>query len=439
MGVDSSGYAMFGALTNHDAVIRANNTEYLRVLTGGNVQIRSGALQMNSTTVIDASRNITGAQINATTLIVNSGTANVVASFISTDATAGIKLQDNNGNCELSTSGGGFNVQPSGSTAALTVNSSGTTILVTGAANKGVLQLSSQASTYQLLGGNNLGYLGYKTGGYHRWFGSDGSEDMRLDSTGLNISVGTLEMGNTTVIDSARNITAVGGGFSGFLSNAGGAKLEIQNGSDGGNSRGIFMWTSTDTNWGIYMSTAGGGKSLSGGTASSGLDGRTSHGIRFRVANSSTQIGFLFENASEQALAQITADSGNFLAKGNVTAYASDARLKTNVKPIENALEKLNKIRGVEYDWVDNITSEYDFHPSVMHETGVIAQEIQAVIPDAVTTAPMNANYTTKCGTDHKFLTVQKDKIVPLLIEAVKEQQKEIDELKLLVKQLLER
>ena len=131
--------------------------------------------------------------------------------------------------------------------------------------------------------------------------------------------------------------------------------------------------------------------------------------------------------------------NGAISATGNIIAYASDARLKTNIKPIENALEKLNKIRGVEYDWVDNITSEYDFHPSAMHETGVIAQEIQEVIPDAVTEAPMNGNYTAKCGTDHKFLTVQKDKIVPLLIEAVKDQQKEIDELKLLLKQLLEK
>jgi hypothetical protein len=141
----------------------------------------------------------------------------------------------------------------------------------------------------------------------------------------------------------------------------------------------------------------------------------------------------------EAAMVSITGNSGNIFAVGNITAYASDQRLKTNIKPIENALEKLNKISGVEYDWVDNIISEYDFHPSAMHETGVIAQQIQAVIPDAVTTAPMNANYTTKSGTDHKFLTVQKDKIVPLLIEAVKEQQKEIDELKSLVKQLLEK
>lgn len=122
--------------------------------------------------------------------------------------------------------------------------------------------------------------------------------------------------------------------------------------------------------------------------------------------------------------------TGQINASGNITAYASDARLKTNVTPIENAIDKVKKIRGVTFDWVDNITSEYDFHPSSMHETGVIAQEIQEVIPDAVVTAPFNGNYTRKSGTDHNFLTVDKDKIVPLLIEAIKEQQQQIEELK---------
>ena len=138
----------------------------------------------------------------------------------------------------------------------------------------------------------------------------------------------------------------------------------------------------------------------------------------------------MYVAADGDARVMLSGQFGHGFFTGNVTAYASDERLKTNIKPIENALDKVNKIRGVTYDWVDNIQSEYDFHPSTMHETGVIAQEIQEVIPDAVSEAPMNGNYTIKCGTDHEFLTVQKDKIVPLLIEAIKELKAEIDELK---------
>jgi hypothetical protein len=80
------------------------------------------------------------------------------------------------------------------------------------------------------------------------------------------------------------------------------------------------MWDDTDSNWGIYMSTAGAAKSLADGTAASGLDGRTEHAIRFRVNDSTTQIGFLWENANEVALAQITADTGHLYTRGDVRA-----------------------------------------------------------------------------------------------------------------------
>ena len=92
--------------------------------------------------------------------------------------------------------------------------------------------------------------------------------------------------------------------------------------------------------------------------------------------------------------------------------------------------DKVCQLRGVEFDWVDNITSEYDFHPQTMHETGVIAQNVAEHIPDAVCEAPMNGNYTAKSGTDHKFLTVDKEKIIPALIEAIKELKAEVDDLK---------
>jgi hypothetical protein len=119
--------------------------------------------------------------------------------------------------------------------------------------------------------------------------------------------------------------------------------------------------------------------------------------------------------------------SGDITATGNITAYASDKRLKTNVTPITNALDKLMRIRGVEFDWINNI-EELGFKPQMMHETGVIAQEIQAVIPDAVKTAPFNNDSTKITGVDNQYLTVDKEKIVPLLIEAIKEQQLTISE-----------
>jgi len=82
--------------------------------------------KIGGTTVINSSRNLLNiGTISSGILSVNGGTSNVVATFQSTDGTAGIKLQDSAGNVELSASGSTFQVQPSGGSAVFTVNSSG--------------------------------------------------------------------------------------------------------------------------------------------------------------------------------------------------------------------------------------------------------------------------------------------------------------------------
>jgi hypothetical protein len=101
--------------------------------------------------------------------------------------------------------------------------------------------------------------------------------------------------------------------------------------------------------------------------------------------------------------------SGDFTA-GSITATqytsTSDISLKENVSTIENALEKVLSLRGVEYDRVE----------SGEHQIGVIAQEVEKIIPEVV------------YGNEIK--SVAYANIVALLIEAIKEQQKEIEELK---------
>jgi hypothetical protein len=107
-------------------------------------------------------------------------------------------------------------------------------------------------------------------------------------------------------------------------------------------------------------------------------------------------------------------------ATGDVIAYASDARLKTNVSPIENAIEKVKSLGGYEYDWNTEICEAVGFKPRVPHEHGLLAQEVLKVMPDAVAPAPFNAEY----------LTVKYEKIVSLLVKAVSDQQEMIDQLK---------
>jgi hypothetical protein len=121
----------------------------------------------------------------------------------------------------------------------------------------------------------------------------------------------------------------------------------------------------------------------------------------------------------------IDARSGALSARNNVTAYASDERLKENFAPISNALNKVQSISGYTFDWDMDLCLSLGFAPTQKHEHGVKAQEIQKVLSDAVCIAPFDAdrdeqgNTISKSGED--YLTVRYERLVPLLIEAIKE------------------
>jgi hypothetical protein len=111
--------------------------------------------------------------------------------------------------------------------------------------------------------------------------------------------------------------------------------------------------------------------------------------------------------------------TGRIDALNDIVAYSSsDIRFKTNLKPIEDAISKVNKIAGYEFDWIP----DQENHGYEGRDIGVIAQEIEEVLPEIVTTR------------DSGYKAVKYEKIVPLLIEAIKDQQKQIDELKSLLK-----
>jgi hypothetical protein len=109
--------------------------------------------------------------------------------------------------------------------------------------------------------------------------------------------------------------------------------------------------------------------------------------------------------------------TGTFSTSGDVIAFStSDKNLKDNITPISNPIEKIQKIGGYEFDWND----KQDVYEG--HDIGVIAQEIEEVLPELVTTR------------DNGYKAVKYEKIVALLIEAIKDQQKQIDELKSKIK-----
>ncbi len=105
--------------------------------------------------------------------------------------------------------------------------------------------------------------------------------------------------------------------------------------------------------------------------------------------------------------------AGTMAAEADVIAYmSSDKRLKDNIKPIENPIEKIKQIGGYTFDWNNN-QSTYKGS-----DVGVIAQEIEKVLPSLVN------------DRNDGYKGVKYDKIVSLLIEGIKDQQKQIDDLK---------
>ena len=132
-----------------------------------------------------------------------------------------------------------------------------------------------------------------------------------------------------------------------------------------------------------------------------------------RIHCNSNRVGFLQSNNAWGAYCD---NSGNWIASGNVTAY-SDQRLKTDISTINDALGIVGKLRGVSYKWLKDGSDGI----------GVIAQEVEEVLPEVVVTGE-GVNPVTQEIEEIK--SVDYGKIVGVLINAINELKAEVDELK---------
>ena len=132
------------------------------------------------------------------------------------------------------------------------------------------------------------------------------------------------------------------------------------------------------------------------------------------LANASTARDNLGLGTTDNVtFANVNGATGTFT--GDVIAYSSsDKRLKDNIEVISNPIEKVQQLKGVTWDWNDNASEIQKSLPNV----GVIAQDVEKVLPQLVK------------DRDNGYKGVDYDKIVGLLIESIKDQQKQIDELK---------
>ncbi|BDB52203.1 tail fiber domain-containing protein [Flavobacterium ammonificans] len=182
---------------------------------------------------------------------------------------------------------------------------------------------------------------------------------------------------------------------------------------------------------GFLRLSAGGGSSvsaqssidISGGSDNPDMNNslvfRTSGTERFRV-NSSGNIGI--GTTTPSVSLQV---AGDIIA--NSIAGSSDARFKSNILPIENSLQKVQQLRGVTFDWKTKEFQERAFSDN--RALGFIAQEVEKVLPEVVQTEKTAEGYKS----------VQYDKVVALLVEAIKEQQKQIQVLQKEIKKIKKR
>ena len=128
-----------------------------------------------------------------------------------------------------------------------------------------------------------------------------------------------------------------------------------------------------------------------------------------------------------------SSNSASLDVDGDITAMTSDKRLKENIIIIDNPLDKLQELSGFTYHWNKEKCKEAGFKPKDEEQIGVFAQDVQKVLPQAVKSAPFDRDNKGESKSGDNYLTVQYEKIVPLLIECIKDQQEQINELKKII------
>lgn len=121
--------------------------------------------------------------------------------------------------------------------------------------------------------------------------------------------------------------------------------------------------------------------------------------------------------------------SNDIASTGNVIAYYSDKRLKENLKPIANAMDTVRSWTGYTYN-ANALAASFGYDPT-KQEIGLLAQDVQATTPQAVEQAPFDlSGVKGESLTGENYLTLKYERLVPVLVEAIKEQDKEIQALK---------
>ena len=259
----------------------------------------------------------------------------------------------------------------------------------------------------------------------------DNDNKLNTTSTGINVSGNITISGNvdgvdvsglsTTVSNLSSSLSTVA--TSGSYNDLSDKPTIPTNNNQLTNGAGYTTYTSnqaTDTTSPVSFEgvTINGGTDLTLNTGAwtgekTGKIQRHSTHLYFQTDNAGN---FIFRNSNGTEGVSINASNGAITSQDNITAY-SDIRTKKDVKTIENALDKVCAMRGVEYTRKN--TEE--------REIGVIAQEVKEIVPELVTIVKNTDSFNEGISDIH---TMKYQNTVGLLIEAIKELKAELKELK---------
>ena len=230
-------------------------------------------------------------------------------------------------------------------------------------------------------------------------------------SGGLEFTPSTTNGGTTfttpsMTLDASGNLGLGTTSPTGF--GAGYTVLDVYNGTNGGY---LLVRNPTVT-----------GQIAADGSVGMSVQTRTNHPIYFSTNNSekariSAAGGFSVGTTADPG-------AGAIYATGNITAYYSDARLKTVSGKIENALDKVAQLSGVYY--TNNSVAKSFGYDSDEVQVGVLAQDVEAVLPQIVKAAPFDLDEHGNSKSGENYKTVQYERLVPLLIEAINELQAKV-------------
>jgi len=273
--------------------------------------------------------------------------------------------------------------------------------------------LNDYAMTFTMNADNDRGFLWRDT--------SDAASDGAMSLT---------TAGNLMV----KNVIGIGGNTSNYIAPANGQNYGTFRAEGVYGTSGSYAGWSIRDDW-VFMSNGAGAYGIYNDT--------NNEWSLYGQQNSYT---YIYYNGAWKARAQNEGwyVNGQLLATSEVTAYYSDERLKTFTGKLEGALDKVKALNG--YLYVENETAKKYGYNNDNTQVGVSAQEVQKVLPEAVVAAPFDLDEDGNSKSGEDYLTVKYERMVPLLIEAVKEaddkieaQAAEIAELKAMVQKLIEK